>query len=259
MHGGVLSRLRGRLLRRRHSVLLAAIVAAFALRPLIGNAGAAPIVFGLAVMGLMLVALYTIQVDELVGEREALLAERRRRSIAGWTLAGLALAGRLAALVVPNPRLNLAASICWLLFFGFVTWTELRGVLKQKEVTGETISMAISVYLLMGLTWALLFIVLYERHPEAFAFGGAPSPIPTAEADQVQIFATFVYFSLTTLATIGYGDITPVSLQARYAAVAEGITGQFYLAILVARLVSMQMSRPAARDSEDEPRGTEDP
>jgi hypothetical protein len=43
-----------------------------------------------------------------------------------------------------------------------------------------------------------------------------------------------IYFSLTTLSTIGFGDITPITLQARYAAVAEGITGQFYLAILVA-------------------------
>ena len=55
-----------------------------------------------------------------------------------------------------------------------------------------------------------------------------------------------MYFSLTTLSTIGFGDITPVTLQARYIAVAEGITGQFYLAILVARLVSMQMTQPAS-------------
>ncbi len=54
-----------------------------------------------------------------------------------------------------------------------------------------------------------------------------------------------MYFSLTTLSTVGFGDITPLTLQARYAAVAEGITGQFYLAILVARLVGMQMSRAA--------------
>jgi hypothetical protein len=46
-----------------------------------------------------------------------------------------------------------------------------------------------------------------------------------------------------TVSTIGFGDITPLSLQARYAAVAEGVTGQFYLAILVARLVGLQMSR----------------
>jgi hypothetical protein len=55
-------------------------------------------------------------------------------------------------------------------------------------------------------------------------------------------FPILGYFSLTTLSTIGFGDITPLTLQARYAAVAEGITGQFYMAILVARLVGMQMS-----------------
>jgi len=51
------------------------------------------------------------------------------------------------------------------------------------------------------------------------------------------------YFSFITLTTVGYGDISPVTLQARYAALAEGVAGQFYLAILVARLVSMQLAR----------------
>jgi hypothetical protein len=67
-------------------------------------------------------------------------------------------------------------------------------------------------------------------------------PIPT---DQ-QITPVLVYFSLTTIATVGYGDITPLSLQARYASVAEGIAGQFYLSILVARLVGMQAIRSLA-------------
>jgi hypothetical protein len=60
------------------------------------------------------------------------------------------------------------------------------------------------------------------------------------------------YFSLTTLSTIGFGDITPLTLQARYLAVAEGITGQFYMAILVARLVGLQMSQSAGQHTENE-------
>jgi hypothetical protein len=55
---------------------------------------------------------------------------------------------------------------------------------------------------------------------------------------------------LTTLSTIGFGDISPLTLQARYAAVAEGIIGQFYMAILVARLVGMQMSQTASTRTE---------
>jgi voltage-gated potassium channel len=63
-------------------------------------------------------------------------------------------------------------------------------------------------------------------------------------------FPIFIYFSLTTLSTIGFGDITPVTLKARYSAVAEGISGQFYLAILVARLVGMQMSGAGRSEQE---------
>jgi voltage-gated potassium channel len=234
-----LGTLRGRFLARRHTALLVAIVMAFAVRPLIGDAGISPFVFSIAFVILMVVALYTIEVDDLVGDRRNLLVQRRRRSIVGWALAVLAIAERLATLFTPSPQLYLISSISWLLFLSFVTWAELRSVLKQKSVTNETISMSISVYLLLGLSWGLLYVLIFQLQPQAFNF--ADSPAPTF-AEQ-NVFPIFMYFSMTTLSTIGFGDITPLSLQARYAAVAEGITGQFYLAILVARLVGMQMSR----------------
>ena len=79
--------------------------------------------------------------------------------------------------------------------------------------------------------------MIFTRHPDAFQFAAASGGL-----SETSKFPIFLYFSLTTLSTIGFGDITPLNLQARYAAVAEGITGQFYLAILVARLVGMQMS-----------------
>ena len=99
----------------------------------------------------------------------------------------------------------------------------------------------------------MLYIAIFARHPEAFSFGSSPGL--SAE----HAFPIFVYCSLTTLSTVGFGDITPLSLQDRYAAVTEGITGQLYLAILVARLVGMQMSRAAARstDSPADDRRTE--
>ena len=76
--------------RRKHTVLLIAMVVAFAARLLLGDTGDAPIVFSLALLALMLVALYTVYVDELVGERDVLLARRRRQTIVGWVLATLA-------------------------------------------------------------------------------------------------------------------------------------------------------------------------
>jgi hypothetical protein len=239
----------GRMVRRhfmprRHTALLIAIVALFGVRPLIGEAKLGELVFSIVLVVLLLVALYTINVDELVGEREALLHQKRRRSIVGFALALVAFAERLAVMIEPNRRLYLFSSISWLVFIAYVTWSELRSVLKQKEVTGETIAMSISVYLLLGFTWGLFYIVIFQLQPNAFSFGGSANLASGGPAELQPLFPIFIYFSLTTLSTIGFGDIVPLTLQARYSAVAEGIMGQFYLAILVARLVSLQMSQP---------------
>lgn len=230
---------------RRHSALLVAIVIALATRPLIGDTGATSALFGAAMVLLLLVALYNINVDEMVGERDLLLTQRRRRQRLGWVLAVAALVFRLVVMLdVRSSTVNLTASITWLLFLLFVTLSELRSVLKQREVTSETICMAVSVYLLLGLTWALLYTVMFQLHPDSF--GGLTAATAGHPVEVVHLFSVLGYFSLTTLSTVGFGDITPLTLQARYAAVAEGITGQFYLAILVARLVGLQMSQSVA-------------
>ena len=211
------------------------------MRPLVGDSRAGLILFSSAMLVLLLLSLYNIDVDELVGEREVLLAQKRRRNMIGWTLAIPAIAQRFIVIFTPNPSIYVAGSIVWLLLFAFITWNELRAVLKQREVTREVISMSISTYLLFGLTFGLFYIVLHAASAERIRLRQ-----PTAPLSEQQAIPVLIYFSLTTLSTIGFGDITPVSLQARYAAVAEGIAGQFYLAILVARLVGMQMSQSAS-------------
>ena len=238
----------GRVASHRHSALLAAIVVAFAVRPLIGDRRASLAAFSIALVVLLLVALYNINVDELVGERGRLLIQSRRRLRLGWVLAVAAGLERILSLFVHSGIVILAGSISWLLFIVFVISSQMRGVLKQREVTGETISMAISIYLLLGFAWMLLYGVMYQLHPDSF--GGLAAAQPGQPVEILHLFPVLGYFSLTTLSTVGFGDITPLTLQARYAAVAEGITGQFYLAILVARLVGLQMSATASRHVE---------
>ena len=232
----------------RHSALLLALIAAFLVRAVIGESGAGFILFGIALVFLLLVALYNVNVDELVGERGVLLTQARHRRLLGWILAAAAGTERIATIVAPGPTLDMIGTFSWLLFVAFITASQLRSVLRQREVTGETICMAVSVYLLMGFSWALLYAIIFQRHPESFAGIVAAGSIQSTHFQH--IFPVFGYFSLTTLSTIGFGDITPITLQARYAAVAEGITGQFYLAILVARLVGMQMTQPLTQHAE---------
>jgi amino acid transporter len=254
---GLLKEVKGRrnslrryLFTHRHSALLATIVAAMVVRPLLGDTGLGPPVFSIAMLFILLVAVYNINVDELVGDRKALLRERRRRNIILFVLGIPALADRMAVFVAPSRWRYMVASILWLLFLALVTWYQLRALLRQKEVTSETISMSICVYLLLGFTWGLFYIVIYQLQPDAFNFNSAKVP------SEEQVLPVLLYFSLTTLSTIGFGDIVPLTLQVRYTAVAEGITGQFYLAILVARLVSLHMSQADSRRAEpavDEP------
>src|SRR5690349_13916022 len=117
---GLLQQLRSRLhlhlAPRRHSALLVAIVVAFAVRPLIGDTGTGSAVFGVALVLLLLLALYNINVNEMVGERDRLLAQNRRRRIFGWALATAAAAERVSIIFVQSWMLYLAGSICWLLF-----------------------------------------------------------------------------------------------------------------------------------------------
>jgi voltage-gated potassium channel len=231
--------------------LLAAIVVAFLIRPFVGENEAGLILFNSTMLLLLLLSLYNIDVDELAGQREVLQAQKRRRNLIAWTLAIPAIAQRFIVIFTPNRSTYLAGSIVWLLLFAFITWNELRAVLRERVVTREVISMSISTYLLFGLTFGPFYIVLHLLQSNAFGFGaGVPPP-------EQQAIPVLIYFSLTTLSTIGFGDITPLSLQARYAAVAEGITGQFYLAILVARLVGMQMSQSASPSVQDKKRDSE--
>ena len=138
------------ILARRHTALLLAIVTLFAVRPFLGDTGAGAAVFSLGLILVLLVALFAIRVDDLVGDREALLAQRRRRSYVGWALVVPAVAERLWLFFAPNPLLLQLGPLSWLLFFFYVTWSLLRSLLKHREVTGETISMAIAIYLLLG-------------------------------------------------------------------------------------------------------------
>jgi len=102
---------------------------------------------------------------------------------------------------------------------------------------------------LLGLIWALAYALLAQLSPGSFAF--AANPHSSGRMDRFNAF----YFSFVTLSTVGFGDVTPVSRLARTLAVMEAVTGTFYVAILIARLVAMYVpaSRSRAQDESRRP------
>jgi hypothetical protein len=108
-------------------------------------------------------------------------------------------------------------------------------VFREGPITGQRVQGAVAVYLLLGLAWAFTYTFIALCRPQAFTSSSATYD-SGADLD-----ARFVYFSFVTLTTVGYGDITAVHPLARSLATAEALVGQLFPAILLARLVSMEL------------------
>jgi hypothetical protein len=123
----------------------------------------------------------------------------------------------------------------------FTVWRLLRFVLSVKEVDAEALAAGVSIYLLIGLLWSFLYVLLslVQATPFKGELGnGGRGPLSPADA---------FYFSLCTLTTAGYGDVTPLTHQARVLAIMESVTGVLYVGVLIARLVSLySQPKPAA-------------
>ena len=135
--------------------------------------------------------------------------------------------------------LFLSSEICSGVFYTFMVVIILNYLFKEKQIAFDTIAGAICAYFLIGLMWSSVFAILESSQPGSFQM--------SQDVDVESI--SFKYFSYVTLTTLGYGDITPVSAQARSLSILEAITGQLYLATLVARLVAINIIQSVKKES----------
>lgn len=98
-------------------------------------------------------------------------------------------------------------------------------------MNNEVLCAGLSIYLMLGLGWSLAYRFVENVSPGSFAFN-------STRAEAMEGF-TALYFSFITLSTVGFGDITPVSNVARMLASMESMVGTLYVAVFVARLVSL--------------------
>jgi hypothetical protein len=112
----------------------------------------------------------------------------------------------------------------------------LMQVFREGPITIHRIAGAVAVYLLIGLMWAFVYQFIALQSPAAFKLPAAPE---TYTAETLQ--ANLLYFSFVTLTTLGYGDILAVHPSARMLVMLEALTGQLFPAILLARLVSLEI------------------
>jgi len=118
-------------------------------------------------------------------------------------------------------------------FLAVVIASLLGFVLRAKSVDANVLCAGISVYLILGLLWGLAYTFVAQVNPNAFSFN------TRSGTAAVMSGFTAIYFSCTTLMTVGYGDITTVADVARMLAMLEAMTGTLFVGVMIARLVSL--------------------
>lgn len=131
---------------------------------------------------------------------------------------------------------EVADNLLTVLYCVLLSWVVLLRTFSEGPVTVHRVLGAVVVYLLISFVFALLYQTIYLIEGEA-AFKGL------GLSDRKE----FMYFSLTTLTTAGYGDISPALAFSRSLANMEALIGQLYPAVLIARLVSMEFESSKER------------
>lgn len=124
--------------------------------------------------------------------------------------------------------------ILMLLFFVGAAYRASLQVLFSGKVDRNIVVGSIAIFLLLGLIWAMLYLIALEI--SATAFNGI------SHAGWVENFSDASYFSYVTLTTLGYGEISPAEPLSRVLVFLEAITGVFYMAVVVASLVGARRS-----------------
>ncbi len=122
---------------------------------------------------------------------------------------------------------NHLAHVFGLLLSCTLLWAISHRLRNTSELTGSVLAEAFISYLLIATAFSQIYWIVNELVPNPFNL-----PIPSTQG------ATFLYFSMITLSGVGYGDILPVNPYIRIVAALESMTGIFYVAVVVARLVS---------------------
>ena len=167
------------------------------------------------------------------------ISDNKKRLTIGLILAFVALSAIGSSYVIEQKGLLEVGVLVFMSFLTFIAVTILRHVLKAREVTADVVYGALCVYLLIGFIWASAYFVLEVYLPGSFELDGVAL---TTKAESLEaMLSKCLYFSYVTLTTLGYGDVKPINPPAQSLAYVEALTGQLYLAVLVARLVALQI------------------
>jgi len=218
---GSLSNLRQWLATNRQLLLFALLIGTIAIGPLLSVLDSGRIVLNVC-LGLTLLATTVAPMED------------HARGNGFLIVVGLAIALGLAPLETPLGATGPLTLAVWSGIAFVAAARTFRYAVSSPRVDMRHLLAALNAYLLVGVFLGAIWVALEEVLPGSLLLGGSP----IADMD----LPDGIYFSFVTLATLGYGDITPATPIARGLAVFEAVFGQLYLAVMVARLVSLRIA-----------------
>ncbi|MFT7619090.1 MAG: hypothetical protein ACI97A_002739 [Planctomycetota bacterium] len=206
----------------RHAYLLTSLLFVIVLKPFLTDR-----VLGVNLIdAFLLVTLLTGAFSTIRSRREAMILT---------PLAVCTVVGWLASQFSGNASVGIVFLAICSLYFSVLIFLIMRTIFQpHKHVTTDDLLGSMVVYLLLGATWAMAYNILEYSVPGAFS--------PDIAGDEPMNFQLYLGFSFTTLTTLGYGNIVPADPRAAALASLEAIVGQLYVAIVIARLVSLHIA-----------------
>lgn len=142
--------------------------------------------------------------------------------------------------LLPSQELALAQMLTMFLFLVFTIYMAWQQVMFTGDITRNTIFGAICIYILLGLLFGFAYLIA------EYLFPGSMRGLDSEHWQQE--LAVTIYYSMVTLTTLGYGDITPVAPLTRFLAYMEAAIGVFYTTVLVASLIGLRLSSHQAKN-----------
>ncbi len=149
---------------------------------------------------------------------------------------------RWGELLMGNEALDFPALTLSALWLAYAIALIVAHLFQRRDVTVDTILSAMVAYLLTAVAFSMLFQIIELQSPGSF------SGFPDASQVDGGLSSAAMYYSLVCITTMGFGDIVPVSAIARPIAVIEGVFGQLYVAVMIARLVGLHIVRSGDDD-----------
>jgi tetrahydromethanopterin S-methyltransferase subunit F len=215
----------------RFTVLLFAILLLICLAPIVEGHQLEQSLMTVALAGVLMSSLYALSLS-------------RSFFAIGLFLVIPAFVGRIVLAFETTYAIEMISAAFSAAFLLYTVVSLVTRLFTVKQVSLDMIAASICAYLMMGVAWGFIFAMIEMTHHGSFSAGLLLNLNKSGAAvHMIAAMHNFMYYSFVCLTTTGYGDIAPLSEGARVASVMESVIGQLYIAILISRLVSLEVAQ----------------